>query len=880
MEKYDHHDIEKKWQKTWQNEGLYNVKNHEEGKENYYTLTEFSYPSGNLHVGHWYAYSATDIFARYKRMQGYNVLFPTGFDSFGLPAENAAIKRGLDPRKWTYENMEYMKDQLASMGTMFDWSRTLATSDPDYYKWTQWMFAEFFKNDLAYRATTQVNWCPSCKTVLANEQVHDGHCERCDSEIEKKDQDQWMLRITKYADQLHDDLEDLDWPEEIKAAQRAWIGRSEGSELSFQLNLTSNPSPLQGAGSNHEFLPLDKGEVPKAEGVIKVFTTRPDTLFGVTYVVLAPEHPLLETMMDSIENKEEVLGYIQSTQKKSERERQQDKEKTGVQLQGITAVNPINGEEVPVWIADYVLAGYGTGAVMAVPAHDERDFEFAESFNLPIKQVVTDVHHSFKYYLPNISNAEYLEFLTNKISSSKYFYDRETQELFSNDLGIFGKIKNSSSFAESKERSNTEVSLPYVDKGFLINSGDFLGLTSEEAKQKITEKAGGEMKKTYRIRDWGMSRQRYWGCPIPIVYDPQGKAHPVPLEHLPWILPDDVDHTPDGTSPLARSEELKTRTEEIFGAGWTPEVETMDTFVDSSWYFYRYLDVNNDTEFCSKEAMKKWMPVDLYMGGAEHTTMHVLYSRFFNKALFDLGYVTESEPYKVRRNRGLILGPDGNKMSKSKGNVIDPDEQVKFVGADTVRMYLGFMGPYGTTANYPWDPNGVVGIRRFLERVWRLGQDLKETDSLESLLHETIRDVTNDMEKYKFNTAISKLMILTNQAEKDGIARATYETVLCMLAVLAPHISEEIWRGALGHTSSVHLESWPVYDMSRINNDTVQLPVQVNGKLRVTLEIPTEIEKEILEARVLENEIIKKWVEDKQIKKIIYVPGKIFNIVV
>lgn len=995
MNGYNHRDIESTWQQKWAAEGLYKTPDQEPGKDNYYLLTEFSYPSGNLHVGHWYAFAVSDIFARYKRMNGYNVLFPMGFDSFGLPAENAAIKRGLDPRKWTYENMDHMRKQLDSMGAMFDWDRGFATSDPDYYKWTQWMFAEFFKNDLAYRATTKVNWCESCKTVLANEQVVDGHCERCGHETEQRDQEQWMLRITKYADQLHDDLDQLDWPEEIKVAQKAWIGRSEGAVINFQV-----------AGTDKE---------------IEIFTTRPDTLFGATYMVLAPEHTLVAELLDRATNRDAVEQYVADTMKKSELERQQDKNKTGVPLEGVMAINPANGSEIPVWVADYVLANYGTGAIMAVPAHDERDYEFAEKFGLPIQHVVENPEQRTKHFIFDFDGVLADTFdVSNEAKAAMGLYkdldeavrttieygsnppphgkdaDEETvkssaewTELFKkammdrrDDLKLFEdfieeilKIENmqmaivsSGSITyinhmlqdtplspthvlaledhHSKEEkvkqickdwgiseqeayyfTDTKIDvyelenfmnrskiigcawgylgadtlrevLPeeqilhnfadihnivdhgniYIGDGKLINSGEFTGLENGEAKQKITEHVGGEMKKTYRLRDWGISRQRYWGCPIPIVYDPQGQPHAIPTEHLPWELPDDVDYTPDGTAPLARSAELKKRTEEIFGEGWTPEYETMDTFLDSSWYFYRYLDPNNENEFCARNKQENWMPINLYMGGAEHTTMHLLYSRFWNKALHDLGHVTVNEPYAVRKNRGLILGPDGNKMSKSKGNVIDPDEQVERVGADTVRAYLAFLGPYGTTANFPWNPDGVVGIRRFLERVWRLSEKLTESDRLENLLHKTIKGVTEDMERYKFNTAISKMMVFTNEAEKSGISARSFKVLLQLLAPIVPHISEELW--SQHEKESIHLTDWPAYDATLVVDETISLGVQVNGKVRATVEIAPDASEDEARELALDNADIQKWLDGNEPKKFIYVPGRIISIVV
>lgn len=767
MKDYDHKKIEKKWQDTWETDKLYATADRVAGKENFYQLVEFSYPSGNLHVGHWYAFSVPDIFARYKRMQGYNVLYPMGFDAFGLPAENAAIKLGRDPKVWTYEHMDKMRLQLRSMGASFDWDREVVSCDPGYYKWTQWMFTQFLKNDLAYRAVTKVNWCPKDMTILANEQVVDGKCERCGTETVQRDQEQWMLRISKYADRLIDDLDTLDWPHAIKEAQKHWIGRSEGSEITFKIE--------------------------NSDETITVFTTRADTLFGVTYVVLAPEHPLMsKSLFDMLENKEEIEKYISDTKKKSELDRQQSKEKTGVELKGILAINPANGENVTVWTADYVLASYGTGAVMAVPMHDERDREFATVYNLPI------------------------------------------------------------------------VDRPLVDK------------------EEITKKVGGKLVNTYRLRDWGISRQRYWGVPIPIVYDPEGKAHPVPDEHLPWLLPIDVDHTPDGTAPLARSKELLERTEKIFGKGWKPEVETMDTFVDSSWYFYRYLDNKNDKEFASKERMAKWMPIDLYMGGAEHTTMHLLYSRFWTKALYDLGLVNESEAYTVRRNRGLILGPDGNKMSKSKGNVIDPDVIVEKLGADTVRLYLSFMGPYGITANYPWDPNGVVGVYRFLERIWKLKEKFTTENTNQNALkaiHKTIKKMSEDIEEYKFNTCISAMMILLNTLERETITAAEYKLFLQLLAPFAPHITEELWN-ELGETESIHLSPWPKFDPALLVEDTVKIVVQVNGKVRAELEIPTDTTDEQAFEMAFEQENVKKWTDGQEIKKKIYIKGRLVNIVV
>lgn len=788
--KFDNKAIEEKWQEKWKESGIYDVGERDASKEKEYILVEWPYPSGNLHIGHWHAFAVPDIYVRFQRMHGKQVLYPMGFDAFGLPAENAAIKRNINPKEWTESNIAYMRNQLESMGASFSWDKTTSSTDADYYKWTQWMFTEFFKNDIAYRGKGIVNWCPGCNTVVANEQVlANGTCERSGDLIEKREMPQWMLRITKYADRLIEDLDALEWPEQIKEAQRQWIGRSKGAELSFKLS----------SGDD-----------------VRVFTTRPDTLYGVTYLVLAPEHALIETNSTLINNIEEVRSYQVATARKNDQDRlDATKEKTGVLLQGLTAINPANGETIPVFIADYVLNGYGTGAIMAVPAHDERDFDFAQKFNLNIVQVV-----------------------------------------------------------EGNDK------LPFGASGKLINSDDLTGTDSEEAKEKIVEKVGGKMTNTYRLRDWSVGRQRYWGVPVPIVYDPQGVAHGVPVEHLPWLLPEDVDFRPTGVPPLSKSEELKKRTTDIFGEGWTPEVETLDTFVDSSWYFLRYIDNKNDNILSSMEAQKEWMPIDMYFGGAEHTTMHLLYSRFWQKALFDLGLVTHSEPYAHRINRGLILGPDGNKMSKSKGNVIDPDDHVQTVGADSVKMYLAFMGPYGETANYPWDMGGIAGIRRFLERVYGLCEHIKDTESeaVTKQLHKTIAKVASDVPAYKFNTAISAMMVFLNVAEKEGLTAYSYETFLKLLAPFAPHLTEELWEG-LGKNTSVHLEEFPIADSELARDLTVSLAVQINGKMRGTVTVSPEAEEEEVITAIRENRLLSKYLEGG-IHKVVYVKGRIVNLIV
>lgn len=758
---YDHKAIEKKWQEKWVKAKLYETPDSVPGKNNFYTLVEFPYPSGDLHVGHWYAFAVPDVFARMKRMQGFNVLYPIGFDAFGLPAENAAIKNKVDPAKWTQANIERMRGQLRSMGSMFDWGREAVTCDPGYYRWTQWLFLKFFEKGLAYRGKGLVNWDPVDQTVLANEQVlPDGTAERSGAKVEKKELEQWFFKITEYADRLLADLDQLEWPEPIKEAQRNWIGKKEGAEIDFKI---------------------------KSGGTITVFTTRPDTLHGATFLALAPEHPLVSTFR--FENTKEVDAYVKIAKAKSEIERTGDKEKTGVELEGIKAINPATKEEIPVWIADYVLLGYGVGAVMGVPAHDERDQAFAKKFGLPIKEMELDV-----------------------------------------------SIK------------------------------------------------GDRQVKKYRLRDWLLSRQRYWGAPIPIVYDPEGKPHPIPEEHLPWLLPTDVEYLPKGTSPLGSSKELKARVEKIFGKGWRPEIDTMDTFVDSSWYFLRYLDPKNEKGFSLLEKQKKWMPVSRYSGGAEHTTMHLLYSRFYHKALFDMGLTTEKEPYTVRLNRGLILAEDGRKMSKRWGNVVNPDEQVGNVGADAVRTYLAFIGPYNEVGSFPWSTNGLIGMRRFLERVCGLADKVgtsdvhNQTSDVRILINQTIKKAGDDIESMKFNTSVSALMILSNELGKlDVVPRAAYETLLKLLAPFAPHLTEELWE-KLGHTTSIHLEQWPAYDPTKLEGETVTVAVQVGGKTRGTVTVPRGAsEKEVLEAIQNDEKLSKLAI--KSPKRVIFVSDRILNLI-
>lgn len=941
MTEYNHKEIEKKWQQRWADDGLYKTEDQVSNKENYYLLSELPYPSGDLHVGHWYAFAVPDIFARFKRMQGLNVLYPIGFDAFGLPAENAAIKHNVDPREWTENNIKTMRTQLQAMGNSFDWTREFATCTPEYYHWNQWIFNRFFEKGLVYKKKVPVNWDPVDQTVLANEQVlPDGTAERSGAKVEKKDLEQWMFKITDYAEQLLNNLDTLDWPESIKELQRSWIGKSEGAEIEF--------------------------EVKDASHKITVFTTRPDTLFGTTYMVLAPEHPLVSEL--TYENEDEVARYVEETRLKSEIDRTAEgKEKTGVQLKGVFAINPANGNEIPIFIADYVLATYGTGAIMAVPAHDERDFEFAKQFNLPITQVVIpcadDSNNPPQDGFEEVERETVIVFLKDK-STGKYALLDWHGSLEGITTGIMGGLEEGQTPEEAVlAEINEEAAIPnariieklrwitaarycashkkqnrcavahaflaevddlsqqgvipedeaqihtlvwvdesdvlgkalpehqrliwsqfksetsLTDPGMLMNSGEFDGLSNDEAKRKITKHVGGAVTTTYKMRDWSISRQRYWGTPIPIVYDPEGNAHPISDEHLPWLLPVDVDYKPKGTSPLGSSKELLERTERIFGKGWKPEIDTMDTFMDSSWYFLRYLDSKNDKEFSSKTVQEKWMPIDTYFGGAEHTTVHLLYSRFFQMALHDLDLATCEEPYTRRFNRGLILNEDGTKMSKRAG-AVNPDEQVAFVGADAVKMYLAFMGPYGVTDNYPWNIGGVVGIRRFLEKVWGLAGKLGDSpeESLETPLHQTIKKITEDVEVFKFNTAIAQMMIFINGADKAGTVRKEqYETFLKLLAPFAPHMTEELWE-KMGHTDSIHLEEWPQYDPEKTTSETVAIAVQIAGKVRGVVETSRGAgEAEVLAAAKKESKLAK-YLNFKP-KKVIFVPDRVINLI-
>ncbi|MEA2701492.1 MAG: leucyl-tRNA synthetase [Candidatus Parcubacteria bacterium] len=938
---YPHKEIEKKAQEKWETLSLHVTDL--EANDPYYALFEFPYPSGDLHIGHWYAFAVTDIFARFKRAQGKNVLFPIGFDAFGLPAENAAIKNGADPAAWTLANMDRMRTQLKSMGASFDWSKEVATCSPDYYRWTQWLFTKLFEKGLAYRAEASVKWCPKDQTVLANEQVVDGHCERCGTAVIEKRLTQWFLKITDYAERLLQDLEPLPWRQDIKEAQRAWIGKSEGARLSFSFS----------AGQ-------------KAE----VFTTRPDTIYGATYVVLAPEHSLIDELLETVPNSIEVREYLKLTARKTERERSENKEKTGVRLEGVTATNPATKEEIPVYVADYVLGSYGTGAVMGVPGHDERDFEFSKKYDLPIPQVIAP---PFKQTTePGIFRENEPVFVNDGVITLVKHWKDDTflalkwkkvdwgtlltgvvDEGFTPEETVLKEIREETGYMNAKAvrslgvvdglfyhvpkainkhvhghifyaeltddtreaidpeegakhdivwltkeelkdfltpdthqyalRTFVQGYTPYGGSGSLIDSGPFTGRDSEEVTWEIAESVGGIRETQYRMRDWGVSRQRYWGCPIPIVYDPDGKAHPVPPEHLPWLLPTDVDFTPTGeASPLASSEELRERVERLFGKGWTPEFDTLDTFVDSSWYFTRYLDSKNDLQFSDPELMKKWLPVDRYSGGSEHTTMHLLYSRFFYKAMFDLGLVPTKEPFNERFNRGLILGPDGAKMSKSKGNVINPDDAVQQYGADAIRVYLAFIGPYSEPGHYPWKPESLASIRRFLDRIYALSGkvvDAERTGSEMRALASAAHRVASDLERFKTNTAVSALMILLNAFEdEESPSKESFNDLLVLLAPFAPHLAEHLYE-TLGGEGSIHQQSWPEFDPSLLVKETVVIGVQVAGKTRGSIEIAPEASQEEAVAAAMELPKVAGAFPGGKPGKVIYKPGRILNLV-
>ncbi|MFA5714512.1 MAG: leucine--tRNA ligase [Candidatus Paceibacterota bacterium] len=794
---YNFKEIEKKWQNYWEENNSYKTRE-DSNNPKFYVLDMFPYPSGEgIHVGHLKGYVATDIIARVKRAQGFNVLYPMGWDAFGLPAENYAIKTGIHPEITTEKNIGNIKRQMKMVGLSYDWSREINTTDPEYYKWTQWIFLKLFENGLAYKKLLPINWCPSCKTGLANEEVVDGKCERCGTETTKKDIEQWVLKITDYADKLLEGLDDIDWPEKIKEMQKNWIGRSEGWEIKFLVNSKE----------------------------VSVFTTRIDTLFGCTYLVLAPEHPLIKEL--DIENRNEVLEYIEKAKNKSERERISEvKDKTGVELKRVKAVNPANNKEIKIFVADYVLSHYGTGAVMAVPAHDERDFDFAKKYGIEIIEVI--------------------------------------------------------------KGENKKEGAAFIEDGILFNSSEFDNLNSEEGREKIGEylkKQGkAEKKINYKLRDWVFSRQRYWGEPIPIVHCEKCGMVPASESELPIKLPHIEKYQPTGTgeSPLAAiSDWVNVKCPKCGGPG-KRETNTMPQWAGSCWYYLRYLDNNNKKEIFDKEKEKKWMPVDLYVGGAEHAVLHLLYSRFWHKFLYDLGIVSTKEPFYKLRNIGLILAPDGQKMSKSKGNVISPDQIVNEFGADTLRLYEMFMGPFDQAIG--WNTQGVKGVYRFLSKFWDLILECKNEKSSKEIIaevHKLNKKVNDDLIKMKFNTPVAFFMEFLNfvVGKKEELGKEEIERVLILLSPFAPHFCEELWE-KIGHNTSILLEKWPEADSSLFKEEKVFLVVQVNGKVREKVEVDVNISKEEAENVAKENERVKRWTEGKEIEEVFFVPNKLINIVV
>ncbi len=813
--RYNPREIDARWQERWARDGLYTARD-EDPRPKWYELTMYPYPSGDLHIGHWYAMAPSDAHARFRRMQGYNVLHPMGFDAFGLPAENAAIKRGIHPHTWTMRNIENMRKQLRSMGSIYDWDREVVTCLPEYYRWNQWFFLQFYKAGLAYRAMASVNWCPSCNTVLANEQVVEGgRCERCGTQVTHRDLEQWFFRITRYADELLD-FSGIDWPEKVRVLQTNWIGRSEGVEVEFDIS---------GYGLE--------------EKAIRTFTTRIDTIFGVTFVAIAPEHPLVP-VLTTPEHRAEVEAYVEQARRQTEVERlSTEKEKTGV-FTGAYCVNRLNGERVPVLVADYVLLTYGTGVVMGVPAHDERDFAFARKYGLPIKVVIAPA-------------------------------------------GWQGE----------------ELAQAYVEPGTMVNSGQFDGLPSQEGWQRIAdyvERQGwGKRAVAYRMRDWLISRQRYWGTPIPIIYCDRCGTVPVPEEDLPVLLPEDAEFRPTGESPLKLHQGFVNTTCPLCAGPARRETDTMDTFVDSAWYFLRYASPRYAAGPFDPRAVREWCPVDQYTGGAEHATKHLLYARFFTRALRDLGLLDFDEPFVRLFNQGLITS-EGAKMSKSRGNVIAPDDYVQEFGADVVRCYLMFLGPWEQGGD--WSDSGINGMARWMNRVWELAQrdarqlddyptDLDAVRDLERLTHKTIRRVTDDLERFKFNTALAALMEFTNGLnaawERKAVDSAAWggamEKLLVLMAPMAPHVAEELWERT-GRPYSIHNQPWPQWDPNLAADEVITLVVQVNGRVRDRITVSADISEAEARRLALESQRIRPYVDGKTIDRVVYVPGKLVNIVV
>lgn len=947
MKPYDHKKIEKKWQRAWEKNKLYATK--DSGKKKFYVLDMFPYPSGEgLHVGHPKGYIATDIISRFKRMNGYSTLHPMGWDAFGLPAENYAIKNKIHPEKAVKENIKRFKKQLSIIGLDYDWSREINTTDPEYYKWTQWIFLQMYKKGLAFQSHEPINWCPSCQTGLANEDLEDGRCERCGSVVEKRPIRQWVLRITDYADRLLNDLETLNWPNHIKEAQRNWIGRSEGAEFDFKIKGT--------------------------EEKITVFTTRADTLFGVTYVVLAPEHPLVAKLSSKAANAAEIKKYTEAAKGKTEIERTAEgKEKTGVEIRGVKAINPANNEELPVWVADYVLGQYGTGAVMAVPAHDDRDYAFAKKYDLPIREVIQPLERQTKgddavrpelpfkernaivaiikhwsedkylclqwkkvdwkgFVIGGIEAGEQLEETGKReileetgyknarfvkkidgIVHAQFYHVLKKENRWAHFQGLYYELEN----GDRKEISEEEKAIhdihwftpkevegflnvpdmkiiwnryqgkvrAYTNDGILVNSESYSGMESADAQNSIAE-SYGKKKVTYKLRDWVFSRQRYWGEPIPLVHCPTCGVVPVPEKELPVKLPKVKSYEPTGTgeSPLAEiASWVNTNCPNCKGPA-KRETNTMPQWAGSCWYYLRYLDPKNKKALVDNKKEKYWMPVDLYVGGAEHATRHLIYARFWHKFLYDISVASTEEPFAQLESVGLILAEDGRKMSKRWGNVVNPDDVVAAYGADTMRLYEMFMGPF--TQAISWNTASMIGSRRFLERVWKLSEKVdakakpEKGSSLDSLMHYTIQKVTEDIGSMKYNTAISQMMILMNEFDKtQAISKIQYEQLLKLLAPFAPHITEELWS-LLGHTQSIHVEKWPIFDADRIITKEYTIAVQVNGKVRAEMQISAEMEEDEVKTKALQLPEVLKWVEGKEVRRVIVVKGRLVNIVV
>ena len=872
MEKYNHKKIEEKWQEKWDKDKSYQT-SEDKKKPKYYILDMFPYPSGvGLHVGHPKGYIATDIFSRMKMMQGYNVLHPMGWDAFGLPAENYALENKTHPRETTNKNVATFKAQLEKLGFTYDWEREINTTDPEYYKWTQWIFLQMFKKGLAYESYEPINWCPSCKTGLANEDLEGGRCERCGTEIERKPMRQWVLRITDYADRLLNDLEKLpDWEESIKEMQKNWIGRSEGASVKFSVILEQGNQNERSDRISRSYR-SDSSELRDDNYNLEVFTTRPDTLFGCTYMVVAPEHELIKNHESSIKNYKEVEKYIKQAGNKSDLERTDlAKNKTGVKIEGLTAINPVNNQEIPIFVADYVLAGYGTGAIMAVPAHDERDWEFAKKYKLPIICVI------YPEKIENFSNYFIEDEKTGKSQlrgSTVVSYDPKNETIKEGIKRFLEEVK------EGKHC--------HIGNGKLINSGFLNGLGIKEAITKMNEwlekKKVGKKAINYRLQDWVFSRQRYWGEPIPIIHCEKCGAVGVPEKDLPVKLPEVKNYEPTGTgeSPLANISEWVNTTCPKCGGPAKRETNTMPQWAGSSWYYLRYIDPKNKKALVDKQKEKYWSPVDFYVGGAEHATRHLIYARFWHKFLFDIGAVSHEEPFKRLQHVGLINAEDGRKMSKRWGNVINPDDIVEDFGADSMRVYEMFMGPFSQPC--AWSTNGLIGARKFLDKVWesqsKISKENDEQKELNNLLHKTIKKVGEDIEEFKFNTAISAMMILVNKInEQKNISLETSESLIKILCPFAPHLSEELWEN-LGHKESIFKESWPEYDKDLIKDEMIELVLQINGKVRDKIEVSADITEEKAKKIAQESEVIKKWIEDKEIIKAIFVKGKLVNIVI